>query len=193
MKDTFDIYSWNHKRYLVEDIEEQLNEELPSISDLLAKNDLRVEAVAKAIIDNYVGEDGFEIKDDGRLRGIIRGALADHVYESDDPTIGAEEEGDPNDYVVGEGLNDRISKIDIGYTDPPSGRRLYSVKVDDANGKRLGKLYLDDTNDLLKMLGIDDEIPRSISFGDEKILDSIVKQLQDQGIDASWDDLMDVS
>ena len=107
--------------------------------------------------------------------------------------VGAEEEGDPNEYVVGEGLNDRISKIDIGYTDPPSGRRLFSVKVDDANGKRLGKLYLDDTNDLLKMLGIDDEIPRSISFGDEKILDSIVKQLQDQGIDASWDDLMDVS
>ena len=30
-------------------------------------------------------------------------------------------------------------------------------------------------------------------FGDEDILDNIVKQLQDQGIDASWDDVMDVS
>jgi hypothetical protein len=32
-----------------------------------------------------------------------------------------------------------------------------------------------------------------MSFGDEDILDNIVKQLQDQGIDASWDDVMDVS
>ena len=39
MKDNFDIHAWNKKRYLVEDIEEELNEELPSIPDLLAKND----------------------------------------------------------------------------------------------------------------------------------------------------------
>ena len=32
----------------------------------------------------------------------------------DDPKIGAEEESDSN--VVGEGLDDRISKINIGYT-----------------------------------------------------------------------------
>jgi len=102
MKDAFDLYAWNKKRYLVEDIEEELNEELPSIPDLLAKNDLRVEAVAKAISEAY------DIVNDGRLKGKIRMALADHIYESDDPTIGAEEEGDPNEYVVGEGFNDRV-------------------------------------------------------------------------------------
>ena len=103
----------------------------------------------------------------------------------DDPKIGAEEESDAN--VVGEGLNDRISKIDIGYTEQG---RLYSVKIYDASGKRLGKLYLDDTNDLLKMLNIKDELPLRV---EEETLNSIVKQLQDQGIDAKWDDFMDVS
>lgn len=107
MKDAFDLYAWNKKRYLVEDIEEELNEELPSIPDLLAKNDLRVEAVAKAISEAY------DIANDGRLKGKIRMALADHIYESDDPTIGAEEEGDPNEYVVGEGINDRVVKAKL--------------------------------------------------------------------------------
>ena len=60
----------------------------------------------------------------------------------DDPKMGAELESDAN--VVGEGLNDRISKIDISYTEQG---RLYSVKIYDASGKRLGKLHLDDTND----------------------------------------------
>ena len=103
----------------------------------------------------------------------------------DDAKMGAEEESDAN--VVGEGLNDRISKINIGYTEQG---RLYGVKIEDAGGKRLGKLGQDDFNGLLKMLNIEDEIPRRV---EEKVLDSIVKQLQDQGIDASWDDIMDVS
>ena len=103
----------------------------------------------------------------------------------DDPKMGAELESDTN--VVGEGLNDRISKIDISYTEQG---RLYSVKIYDASGKRLGKLHLDDTNDLLKMLNIEDELPLRV---EEETLDSIVKQLQDQGIDAKWDDFMDVS
>ena len=103
----------------------------------------------------------------------------------DDAKMGAEEESDAN--VVGEGLSDRISKIDIGYTEQG---RLYGVKIEDAGGKRLGKLGQDDFNGLLKMLNIEDEIPRRV---EEKVLDSIVKQLQDQGIDASWDDIMDVS
>ena len=68
-----------------------------------------------------------------------------------------------------------------------------SVVVSDADGKRLGKLHQDDTNDLLKMFNIKDEIPLRISQGDDEVLDSIVKQLQDQGIEASWDDFMDVS
>ena len=106
----------------------------------------------------------------------------------DDAKMGAEEESDAN--VVGEGLSDRISKIDIGYTEQG---RLYGVKIEDASGKRLGKLAQDDFNGLLKMLNINDEIPFKMSFGDEDILDNIVKQLQDQGIDASWDDVMDVS
>ena len=103
----------------------------------------------------------------------------------DDPKMGAELESDAN--VVGEGLGDRISKIDIGYTEQG---RIYGVKIEDASGKRLGKLGQDDFNGLLKMLNIEDEIPRRV---EEKVLDSIVKQLQDQGIDASWDDIMDVS
>ena len=106
----------------------------------------------------------------------------------DDAKMGAEEESDAN--VVGEGLNDRISKINIGYTEQG---RLYGVKIEDASGKRLGKLAQDDANGLLKMLNINDELPFKMSFGDEDILDSIVNQLQDQGIDASWDDVMDVS
>ena len=106
----------------------------------------------------------------------------------DDAKMGAEEESDAN--VVGEGLNDRISKINIGYTEQG---RLYGVKIEDASGKRLGKLAQDDFNGLLKMLNINDEIPFKMSFGDEDILDNIVKQLQDQGINASWDDVMDVS
>ena len=106
----------------------------------------------------------------------------------DDPKMGAELESDAN--VVGEGLSDRISKIDIGYTEQG---RLYGVKIEDASGKRLGKLAQDDFNGLLKMLNIDDEIPFKMSFDDEDILNNIVNQLQDQGIDASWDDIMDVS
>jgi len=89
-----------------------------------------------------------------------------------------------------EGLNDRISKINIIYTEQG---KLYSVKVEDANGERIGKLHVEDTNDLLKMLGIEGEIPFRIDYGDEKELDNIVKQLQDKGIDAEWDDYMDVS
>ena len=43
------------------------------------------------------------------------------------------------------------------------------------------------------MLGIEGEIPFRIDYGDEKELDNIVKQLQDKGIDAEWNDYMDVS
>ena len=103
----------------------------------------------------------------------------------DDAKMGAELESDAN--VVGEGLSDRISKIGIDYTEQG---RFYGVKVEDASGKRLGKLGQDDANGLLKMLNIEDEIPRRV---EEKILDSVVNQLQDQGIDAEWNDYMDVS
>jgi hypothetical protein len=111
----------------------------------------------------------------------------DISHGGDDPKIGAELESDAN--VVGEGLNDRISKIYILYTEQG---RLYKVEVSGVNNKA-NRLSHDDANDLLKMLNIKDEIPFRMSFGDEKILDKIIKQLQDQGIEASWSDHMDVS
>ena len=151
MKDNFDLYEWNKKRYLGE-------------IDLSGE------------LDQY-DTTNINKDDENSSFNITRGG--------DDPKIGAEEESDAN--VVGEGLNDRISKIDIGYTEQG---RLYSVKIYDASGKRLGKLYLDDTNDLLKMLNIKDELPLRV---EEETLNNIVKQLQDQGIDAKWDDFMDVS
>ena len=103
----------------------------------------------------------------------------------DDAKMGAELESDAN--VVGEGLSDRISKINIDYTEQG---RFYGVKVEDASGKRLGKLGQDDANGLLQMLNIEEKIPHRI---EEKVLDSIVNQLQDQGIDAEWNDYIDVS
>ena len=151
MKDNFDLYEWNKKRYLGE-------------IDLSGE------------LDQY-DTTNINKDDENSSFNITRGG--------DDPIMVAEFESDAN--VVGEGLNDRISKIDIGYTDQG---RLYSVKIYDASGKRLGKLYLDDTNDLLKMLNIKDELPLRV---EEETLNSIVKQLQDQGIDAKWDDFMDVS
>ena len=51
------------------------SEGLDSVSSLSAMNDKRVNAVAKAIADK------FDIKDDGKLRGAIRVALADHLEE----------------------------------------------------------------------------------------------------------------
>lgn len=91
---------------------------------------------------------------------------------------------------LAEGLRDQVSKIIITYTEQG---KLYNVKIEDASGKRIGKLYQDDTNDLLKMLDVEGEIPYRLSLEDEKTLDSIVKQLQTKDIEASWDDSMDVS
>ena len=38
---------------------------------------------------------------------------------------------------LAEGWNDRIGKIEIIYTEPGQGRRLYAVKIDDSVGKRI--------------------------------------------------------
>ena len=51
--------------------------ELPSVSDISDLQDRRVDAVAKAISEKY------NIKDDGMLRGVIRFALADHIFEDE--------------------------------------------------------------------------------------------------------------
>jgi len=53
----------------------KMNEAL-SVTDMINLNDKRIEAVAKAIADRY------DIKDDGRLRGIIRVALSDYLEEN---------------------------------------------------------------------------------------------------------------
>tara|TARA_R110001592_G_scaffold5928_1_gene32289 strand:+ start:1668 stop:2192 length:525 start_codon:yes stop_codon:yes gene_type:complete len=174
MKDNFDLYTWNKNRYLgksnaPKEVEKE-NFDLYEWNKKRYLNELEIDQE-----DDSVRQD-----DEAGSLNITRGG--------DDAKIGAEEESDAN--VVGEGLNDRISKVDIGYTDQG---RLYGVKIEDASGKRLGKLGNGDFNGLLKMLGIKDEIPFRISSGDYDILDSIVKQLQDQGINASWDDIMDVS
>ena len=73
-------------------------------------------------------------------------------------------------------------KVDISYTDP--GFRFYKMKVD---GKRLDR---EEGTKYLKGLGIDMEIPRSYN---ETILDKIVSQLKEKGIDADHDAAMDVS
>tara|TARA_R110002049_G_scaffold8397_1_gene45825 strand:- start:11 stop:508 length:498 start_codon:yes stop_codon:yes gene_type:complete len=165
MKDNFDLYTWNKNRYLNK--ENTVTEVSNKDFDLREWNKKR-----------YLGElniDGGETNVDNV--NIDRGG--------DDAKMGAELESDAN--VVGEGLSDRISKINIDYTEQG---RFYGVKVEDASGKRLGKLGQDDANGLLKMLNIEDEIPRRV---EEKILDSVVNQLQDQGIDAEWNDYIDVS
>ena len=63
------------------------------------------------------------------------------------------------------------------------------------NKKRYLKegLKVDDTNALLKYLDIDGEFPWKLSFGDDEKLNDIIKQLKSLGIDAEWDDYMDVS
>jgi len=109
MEDNFDLYDWNIKRRLAEN-------ELASISGMMSLNDKRVNAVTKAIADEF----GIEISP--RLKGVIRVALADYMQEDldidqninkddegssfnitrggDDPKMGAELESDAN--VVGE-------------------------------------------------------------------------------------------
>ena len=146
MKDNFNLYEWNKKRYLNElDIDQNINKD-----------------------------------EEGSSLNITRGG--------DDPKMGAEEESDAN--VVGEGLNGNIDKIEFTYIE--NSGKLYKVEIF-AKGKK-NKLFIDDANGLLKMLSIQDELPSRINNdGDENLLDSIVKQLQDQDIDASWNDAMDIS
>ena len=181
MKDNFDLYSWNKNRYLNK---EHTLKESDSSTNKVKDFDLREWNKKR-----YLGElDISSTSDDDQGGGETNVDTVNLTRGGDDAKMGAEEESDAN--VVGEGLNDRISKINIGYTEQG---RLYGVKIEDASGKRLGKLAQDDANGLLKMLNINDELPFKMSFGDEDILDSIVNQLQDQGIDASWDDIMDVS
>ena len=67
-------YPDEYRRIVQKLSESDLTEQM-SVSDMMALNDKRVDAVAKAIADR------FDIKDDGRLRGTIRVALADLMQE----------------------------------------------------------------------------------------------------------------
>jgi len=165
MKDNFDVHKWKQGKNPTEDSKGEFN--------LYEWNKKR-----------YLGELEIDQKDDNINQDDESGSI-NIDRGGDDAKMGAELESDAN--VVGEGLNDRISKINISYTEQG---RLYSVVIEDASGTRLGKLHLDDTNGLLKMLNIEDELPLRV---EKETLDSIVKQLQDQGIDAQWNDFMDVS
>ena len=89
---------------------------------------------------------------------------------------------DPLGYEPEDMDNPDEDKVDISYTDP--GFRFYKMKVD---GKRLNR---EEGTEYLKGLGIDMEIPRSY---DESILDKIVAQLKEKGIDADHDAAFDPS
>ena len=97
-----------------------------------------------------------------------------------------------------EGINDRISRINVVYTTFGQFYGAYIYEYDSEEGT-MGtktwdkKLKVDDTNALLKYLDIDGEIPWKLSFGDDEKLNDIIKQLKSLGIDAEWDDYMDVS
>ena len=82
----------------------------------------------------------------------------------------------------------RPDKVQISYTDP--GFRFYGMYLH-KDGKRFAKINFEDrATKYLKNLGIEGEIPRSY---DESILDKIVAQLKEKGIDADHDVAMDVS
>jgi hypothetical protein len=97
-----------------------------------------------------------------------------------------------------EGINDRISRINIVYTTFGQFYGAYIYEYESEEGT-MGtknwdkKLRIDDTNALLNYLGIDGEVPFKLSSGNDIDLDGIVKQLKNSGIDAEWDDYMDVS
>jgi len=97
-----------------------------------------------------------------------------------------------------EGINDRISRINIVYTTFGQFYGAYIYEYESEEGT-MGtknwdkKLGLKDANALIKYLDIKGEFPFKLSFGDNKGLDDIVKQLKEMGIDAEWDDYMDVS
>ncbi len=82
----------------------------------------------------------------------------------------------------------RPDRIQISYTDP--GFRFYGMYLfKDSN--RFAKINFEDrATKYLKNLGIEGEIPRSYN---ETILDKIVSQLKEKGIDADYDAAFDPS
>ena len=82
----------------------------------------------------------------------------------------------------------RPDKVQISYTDP--GFRFYGMYLF-KDSKRFAKISFNDrATKYLKNLGIDGEVPRNY---DESMLDKIVTQLKEKGIEADHDAAMDVS
>ena len=89
---------------------------------------------------------------------------------------------------LAEALASDVDKIEISYTDP--GFRFYGMYLY-KDGKRINKIsFIKDVDEYLKDLGIDTEIPRRY---DTDVLDKIVDELKEKGIDADHDAAMDVS
>ena len=90
-------------------------------------------------------------------------------------------------YLV-EALASDVDRIQISYTDP--GFRFYGMYFYKDN-KRIKKInFIKDVDEYLKDLGINTEIPRRY---DTDVLDKIVDELKEKGIDADHDAAMDVS
>jgi hypothetical protein len=90
---------------------------------------------------------------------------------------------------LNESLRDNIEKIDFSYTNYGD---LYKVKVI-VNGK-INTLHYKEASALLQYLGIDKELPKNFRQGpgSTEYMDSIMNQLKSLGIEATWDDDMDI-
>ncbi len=107
IKDIKDIIAEAYQEVLVEQ-----SYELPSKA--IAKNDERVKAVADAISSK------FDIQNDGYLQGIIRHALADHIFENKNedainPDVDDDDPRKLKDYPKSfiKGLEDRYGKVNL--------------------------------------------------------------------------------
>jgi hypothetical protein len=90
---------------------------------------------------------------------------------------------------LNENLRDNIEKIDFSYTNYGD---LYKVRVT-IDGK-VNILYHKDASALLQNLGIDKELPKNFRQGPGSVeyMDDIMNQLKSLGIEATWDDAMDI-
>ena len=90
----------------------------------------------------------------------------------------------------GKGFN--IKGIDFVYTE--RGGKFYGTSLYDvaktANVSKKSKIGLDTTNELLKSIGITDEVPSRYETDE---LDKVCKQLKKKGIVCDYGDYMDIS
>jgi len=144
------------------------------LSDIILENELERFSVSGQMkqTDNIVDQvakaiaEKYDMKDDGMLRGTIRDAVITAKYDMD-------EEVNEVDTVKPE-------EIEISYTDYG---KLYAIYF---NGRKIGRDK--GMAHINKLTGMD--VPYSY---DLKNLEQIKSKLQDQGIDADFNDAMDVS